>query len=116
MIYKRIDKLLTACVQMGLKDKYHPQHEPEISDEAKAWVIGLACTQPKDHGLVPGCGQSACWPNIHAVLLGGWKTLSMVDCYAKFATEHLAVAASRIESVTKENVIELSRFCHDATK
>jgi hypothetical protein len=44
------------------------------------------------------------------------KTRSMVDRYAKFATEHLAAAASRIESVPKENVIELSRFCHGAAK
>lgn len=44
--------------------------------------------------------------------LGGWKTRSMVDRYAKFATEHLATAAKRIETVTAENVIELSRFCH----
>ena len=28
--------------------------------------------------------------------LGGWKTRSMVDRYAKFATEHLAAAASRL--------------------
>lgn len=48
--------------------------------------------------------------------LGGWKTRSMVDRYAKFATEHLAAAASRIESPSKDGVIELSRFCHGATK
>lgn len=29
--------------------------------------------------------------------LGGWKTRLMVDCYAKFATENLAFAASRVE-------------------
>lgn len=29
--------------------------------------------------------------------LGGWKSRSMVDRYAKFATEHLAAAAARIE-------------------
>jgi hypothetical protein len=40
----------------------------------------------------------------------------MADRYAKFATEHLAAAASRIESSSKEGVIELSRFCHGATK
>lgn len=44
--------------------------------------------------------------------LGGWKTRSMVDRYAKFATEHLARAAARIESGAKSNVVELSRFCH----
>ena len=50
-IYKCIDKALAAGIQMGLKDKYHRPHEPEISDEAKAWVVSLACTKPKDHGL-----------------------------------------------------------------
>jgi hypothetical protein len=51
MIYKCIDKALAAGVQMGLKDKYHRPHEPEITDEAKAWVVSLACTKPTDHGL-----------------------------------------------------------------
>ncbi len=51
MIYKCIDKALAGGAHMGLKDKYHRPHEPEISDEAKAWVVALACTKPKDHGL-----------------------------------------------------------------
>ena len=51
MIYKCIDKALAAGVQMGLKDKYHRPYEPEITDQAKAWVLSLACTKPKDHGL-----------------------------------------------------------------
>ncbi|MGA8052361.1 MAG: IS630 family transposase [Burkholderiales bacterium] len=51
MIYRCIDKALAAGVQMGLKDKYHRPHEPQITDEAKAWVVSIACTQPKDHGL-----------------------------------------------------------------
>ena len=44
--------------------------------------------------------------------LGGWKTRSMVDRYAKFATEHLAHAASRLDIQTGDNVINLSRFGH----
>jgi integrase len=44
--------------------------------------------------------------------LGGWKTRSMVDRYAKFATENLLAAATRIETRRDRNVIELSRFCH----
>jgi len=51
MIYRCIDKALAAGVQMGLKDKYHRPHAPEITDEAKAWVVSIACTKPKDHGL-----------------------------------------------------------------
>lgn len=50
-IYKCIDKALAAGVPMGLKDAYHRPHEPEISDEARAWVVSIACTKPTDHGL-----------------------------------------------------------------
>ena len=51
MIYKCIDKALAAGVQMGLKDAYHRPHEPEISNEAKAWVVSVACAKPKEVGL-----------------------------------------------------------------
>ena len=51
MIYKCIDKALAGGAQMGLKDAYHRPHEPEITDEAKAWVVNIACTKPKDQGL-----------------------------------------------------------------
>ncbi len=45
--------------------------------------------------------------------LGGWKSRVMVDRYAKFATEHLAAAASRIESSQGGvNVVYLTRFPH----
>ncbi len=43
--------------------------------------------------------------------LGGWKSRVMVDPYAKFLTDNLRRAASRIESRTS-NVIEMSRFSH----
>ena len=51
MIYKCIDKALAAGVSAGLKDAYHRPHKPEITDEAKAWVVSIGCTKPKDHGL-----------------------------------------------------------------
>lgn len=51
MIYKCIDKALAKGVLMGLKDTYHRPYEPEITDEAKAWVVGIACSKPLDHGL-----------------------------------------------------------------
>lgn len=50
-IYKCLDKALAAGVQAGLKDTYHRPREPEILEDAKAWVVSLACTKPKDHGL-----------------------------------------------------------------
>lgn len=50
-IYKCIDKALAAGVDTGLRDRYHRARAPEISDEAKAWVVDLACRKPKDLGL-----------------------------------------------------------------
>lgn len=50
-IYKCIDKALAAGVSVGLRDKYHRPRKPQISDEAKAWVIDLACRKPKELGL-----------------------------------------------------------------
>lgn len=50
-IYKCIDKALAAGVQAGLKDAYHRPRPPEISEEAKAWVVSIACIQPKELGL-----------------------------------------------------------------
>ncbi len=50
-IYKCIDKALAAGAQSALKDRYHRPKEPVITAEAKVWVLNLACTKPKDHGL-----------------------------------------------------------------
>jgi transposase len=50
-IYKCIDKALAAGAQSGLKDRYHRPKAPVITQQAKAWVLNLACTKPKDHGL-----------------------------------------------------------------
>jgi len=50
-IYKCIDKALAAGITAGLSDTYHRPKAPEIGDDAKSWVVGLACTKPKDHGL-----------------------------------------------------------------
>ena len=50
-IYKCIDKALAAGADAGLKDYYHRPFDPKIDDAAKTWVVNLACTKPKDHGL-----------------------------------------------------------------
>ncbi len=44
--------------------------------------------------------------------LGGWKSRVMVDRYAKFGTEHLTVAAARIERSCDKKVVDLVRFRH----
>lgn len=50
-IYKCIDKALAAGVNTGLRDRFHRPHAPQISDEAKAWVIDLACRKPNSLGM-----------------------------------------------------------------
>lgn len=49
-IYKCIEKAITMGAEAGLKDLYHRPKEPVITEEAKIWVINIACTKPKDHG------------------------------------------------------------------
>ena len=49
-IYKCIDKALAAGVETGLRDRFHRPHAAQISNEAKAWVIDLACRQPESLG------------------------------------------------------------------
>lgn len=49
-IYKCIDKALAMGTERGLKDLPHSPKKPMITEEAKAWVVNLACTKPKDHG------------------------------------------------------------------
>jgi integrase len=67
---------LTALAKAGIKDfRFHDLRHTWASWHRQA---GTSCDELKD--------------------LGGWKSRSMVDRYAKFATEHLAVAAARIES------------------
>jgi len=49
-VYKWIDKALAMGTQEGLQDKYHRPKEPVITEEAKAWVIDLACRKPTELG------------------------------------------------------------------
>jgi len=49
-IYKWIEKALAMGIPEGLKDKYHRPKEPVITEEAKAWVINIACKKPTDFG------------------------------------------------------------------
>ncbi len=49
-IYKCIDKAIAAGPERGLKDMPHSPKQPEITEEAKAWVVNLACTKPKEFG------------------------------------------------------------------
>ena len=49
-VLKWIDKALQMGVKVGMKDTPHQPREAVITDDAKAWVVHLACSKPKDLG------------------------------------------------------------------
>src|SRR5271156_989842 len=56
-IYHCLHKALEMGVEAGLKDRFHRPKEPVIGPDAKAWVVHLACTKPKDLGYAPAAGH-----------------------------------------------------------
>jgi integrase len=82
----------SALEKAGIKDfRFHDLRHTWASWHRKA---GTTCDELKESG--------------------GWKSRQMVDCYAKYATEHLTVAAARIERVRSEghDVVNSVTFCH----
>lgn len=49
-VRKWIDKALAVGAEAALKDAYHRPRPPVITEEARAWVVHLACSKPKDLG------------------------------------------------------------------
>jgi len=54
MTRKSVGKWVSKALAVGsgapLKDAYHRPKEPSISEDAKAWVVHVACAKPKDLG------------------------------------------------------------------
>jgi transposase len=54
MTRKSVGKWIGRALEMGsgaaLQDTYHRPKEPVITEDAKAWVVHLACSKPKDLG------------------------------------------------------------------
>jgi transposase len=54
MTRKSIGKWISKALEMGvaaaLKDTYHRPRAPVITEEARAWVVHLACSKPKELG------------------------------------------------------------------
>ena len=49
-VLKWIDKALQMAVKTGIRDTPHKPREAVITDDAKAWVVHVACSKPKDLG------------------------------------------------------------------
>src|SRR5450755_2009532 len=58
-VSKWVAKALAVGPMAALKDSYHRPKEPAIGDDAKAWVVHVACSKPKDLGLRGGSLESA---------------------------------------------------------
>jgi transposase len=49
-VLKWIDKALQMGAQAGMKDIPHKPREAVITDDAKSWVVHVACSKPKEFG------------------------------------------------------------------
>jgi transposase len=49
-VAKWVGKGLNVGLAAALKDAYHRPREPVITEAAKAWVVHLACSKPKEFG------------------------------------------------------------------
>lgn len=49
-VSKWVAKSLAVGPMAALKDNYHRPKDPSIGDDAKAWVVHVACSKPKDLG------------------------------------------------------------------
>lgn len=49
-VRKWIDKALAMGAEAALKDAYHRPYAPVITEQARAWVVHLACSKPKELG------------------------------------------------------------------
>src|SRR5260370_14059724 len=49
-VAKWINRALAVGPSAALKDAYHRPKEPSITEQARAWVVSLACRKPKDLG------------------------------------------------------------------
>ena len=49
-VAKWVNRALAIGPSAALKDAYHRPKEPTITEQARAWVVYLACTKPKDLG------------------------------------------------------------------
>jgi transposase len=49
-VLKWIDRALQVGIEVGLRDAPHKPRQAVITDDAKAWVVSLACSKPKELG------------------------------------------------------------------
>lgn len=75
---KWVAKALAVGVTAALKDAYHRPRAPMITEDAKSWVIHLACSKPKEFGYAAEVWtrQSLAQHVRHQALAAGYPSLS----------------------------------------
>ena len=63
---KWISKALAVGASAALQDAYHRPQDPRITEDAKAWVVHLACSKPKEWGYAARYGREARWLGMSA--------------------------------------------------
>jgi transposase len=89
-IYKWIEKALAMGTEEGLKDKYHRPREPIITEEAKAWVINLACQKPTELGYAAEM----------------WTRSALADHVRKYATEEGHDCLKKAAKATIQRILD----------
>ena len=115
-IYKCIDKALAAGAQTGLKDTFHSPKAPEILEDAKAWVVSIACTKPKDHGLASELwtlSELARYVARHAVEAGFPRLASAVKATVWRILNEKDIKPHRIRYYLEKRDPEFDRKMHE---
>ncbi len=63
-VLKWIDKALQIGAHVGMRDTPHKPREAVITDDAKAWVVNIACSSPRNLVTPQSYGHDPRWPSI----------------------------------------------------
>ena len=89
-VLKWIDKSLQIGAKVGMKDTPHKPREAVITDDAKAWVVHLACCKPKELG--------------YAAEL--WTRSALARHVRKYATEAGYPALAQAAKATVQRILD----------
>lgn len=88
-VTKWVTRALAVGATAALKDNYHRPKEPVIGDAAKAWVVHLACSKPKDLGYAAET----------------WSRQALADHVRKHAVEAGYPALSKAAKATVHRIL-----------
>jgi hypothetical protein len=60
-VQRCLDRAVKLGVMAALDDSPRPGREPTITNEARAWVVSLACRKPKELDIRTSFGRRGCW-------------------------------------------------------